>query len=204
MTTDGRHERVRLAILEAAETQFAVLGYHAVSMEHIARSAGVSRASVFNHFQSKRLILDEMAARSLRAYGDRIRDVLAMRPDSTTSAIWMLCDVMTAGLERNRALYRDVFPEIRKLSLGLDARLHSTRLKREALELLADIFRLGVQRGDVGGSVAPEHAAIAFDSLLSGAVAAWLTDPSAPPLSSILHPLCRIFLEGVSARSHEG
>ena len=42
-----------LAILEAAERLFAQQGYDGVSMRTIAREAGVSKANIYHHFDSK-------------------------------------------------------------------------------------------------------------------------------------------------------
>src|ERR1700682_6205550 len=43
----------RRAILNAATEMFAARGYGAISMEAIARSADVSKATLYAHFQSK-------------------------------------------------------------------------------------------------------------------------------------------------------
>lgn len=43
-------------VLEAAEELFATCGYDAVSISAIAERADVSKANIFHHFQSKRLL----------------------------------------------------------------------------------------------------------------------------------------------------
>lgn len=57
---DGRTRRARqrrqathVALLEAARVAFAGQGYAAVSPDHIAQVAGVSRATFYQHFESK-------------------------------------------------------------------------------------------------------------------------------------------------------
>lgn len=40
-------------ILQAATAIFLKMGYHATSMQHIAQEAGVSKLTVYNHFQDK-------------------------------------------------------------------------------------------------------------------------------------------------------
>lgn len=54
MTTPTRlTDRKRLAILQAAATQFRANGFDASSMDKIALEAGVSKRTVYNHFPSK-------------------------------------------------------------------------------------------------------------------------------------------------------
>ncbi|WP_460458026.1 TetR/AcrR family transcriptional regulator [Arenimonas alkanexedens] len=43
----------RAAILDAAKALFPARGYHGVSMDAIARAAGVSKLTVYSHFQDK-------------------------------------------------------------------------------------------------------------------------------------------------------
>ncbi|MDX6675402.1 MAG: hypothetical protein QOH11_2820, partial [Solirubrobacteraceae bacterium] len=43
----------RAAILDAAMNVFADRGYHASSIDEIAREAGVSKALIYEHFASK-------------------------------------------------------------------------------------------------------------------------------------------------------
>ena len=54
MTTPIRlTDRKRIAILQAAATQFRAHGFDASSMDRIALEAGVSKRTVYNHFPSK-------------------------------------------------------------------------------------------------------------------------------------------------------
>lgn len=46
-------DRKRLAIIDAAIAEFLANGYAATSMDRVATRAGVSKRTVYNHFQSK-------------------------------------------------------------------------------------------------------------------------------------------------------
>ena len=185
-------------ILKTAEILFAREGLEAVSMEDIARNAKVSRATVFNHFRSKRLLLDEITARSLRNYRDLLGQALENAETPTPRLLMDMFATMAQRLEANRDLYREVFPEIRKVSMGLDPQGVSPGLRREAVVHLIAIFERGRTRGDIS-TAHPAHAlAVAYDSLLSGAVTWWLQDPAGAPLAPLLGELLQIFLEGVA------
>jgi TetR/AcrR family transcriptional regulator, mexJK operon transcriptional repressor len=49
----GRSAGKRLAVLDAARAGFLSGGYLGTSMDEIAARAGVSKATVYNHFEDK-------------------------------------------------------------------------------------------------------------------------------------------------------
>src|ERR1700691_4314911 len=57
-----RRQQTRGEIIRAAFELFGRLGYEEVSMDSVAAAAGVSRATLFNYFPQKELILREIAA----------------------------------------------------------------------------------------------------------------------------------------------
>jgi AcrR family transcriptional regulator len=189
----------RELILEAAQKLFATRGLHETSMQDIADEARVARATVFNQFGSKHLVLDAITARSLTAYRDLLAAALADEKTSTSDLIRSLFGRMSTGLEANRALYREVFAEIRKISMGLDSEGLSPRLRETAFAILVQLFKRGQARGDVSRNHAAEVLATAFDSLLSGAVNQWLHDPRRGALAPLLSSLVDVLLSGAAA-----
>jgi AcrR family transcriptional regulator len=173
-------------------------------MKDIAEEARVSRATVFNQFGSKHLVLDAITARSLSVYRDLLVRALADEKTPTPQLVRKLFDQMSVGLEANRALYREVFAEIRKLSMGLDTGGLSPGVREEAFAVLVRLFRRGQARGDVTRNYAPEVLATAFDSLLSGAVSQWLHDPRKGALAPLLASLVDVMLNGAASPQRRG
>ena len=194
-------DETRELILKAAQKLFATRGLHQTSMKDIADEARVARATVFNQFGSKHLVLDAITARSLSAYRDLLAAALADEKTPTPDLIRTLFEQMSAGLEANRALYREVFAEIRKVSMGLDHGGLSPKLREEAFDILTRVFKRGQTRGDVTRKYAPDVLATAFDSLLSGAVTQWLHDPRKGALAPLLASLVDVLLDGAAAAS---
>jgi AcrR family transcriptional regulator len=68
----------RAELLAAAEQIFGERGYHGASIDIIARQAGISKALIYEHFDSKRALhaalLEEHVGRALRAAGRQRRD----------------------------------------------------------------------------------------------------------------------------------
>lgn len=61
--TDGGTGRAN--ILDAAVENFQRLGYHGTSVRDIARDAGITPASIYHHFSSKQIILQEIMEKVL-------------------------------------------------------------------------------------------------------------------------------------------
>lgn len=68
-----RRRQTRAEIIRVAFELFAKSGYEAVSMDSVAVAAGVSRATLFNYFPQKELILREIAA----ARVEKLSNILA-------------------------------------------------------------------------------------------------------------------------------
>lgn len=57
---DRRITRTRLALLEAAQRLFATRSIEGVSIDDIAKEAEVAKGSLYNHFESKEALADEL------------------------------------------------------------------------------------------------------------------------------------------------
>ena len=163
------------------------------------RTAGVSRATVFNQFGSKILVLDAITARSLENYRELLGAALRDEDAPTATLLRRLFRQMGKGIAANQNLYREVFVEIRKVSMGLDGEGVSPGLKRETFGILVAIFARGQKRGDISRAASAEVLATAFDSLLSGAVIQWLHAQRRGSLPTMLDSLIDVFLDGASA-----
>lgn len=165
----GEARTGRDAVLAAAIDHFQAVGYHGTSMRDIARSAGFTVASIYNHFPSKQRILQEIMVRVLS-------DALA----ATRSA------VLTAGHhphDRVRALMRAwlIFhterrdeavvgaTEIRSLDEAGRRLVVALRDEQEGL------FRDIVQQGIDAGAFRTPHSAEASRALIAmgTAVSSW-------------------------------
>lgn len=194
-------EESHALILKAAEKLFSTRGLDNVSMQDIAEAANVSRATVFNQFGSKQLVLDAITARSLETYRSLLHSALADKTTPTPELLRLLFERMGQGIELNRSLYREVFVEIRKVSMGLDQSGASPALRAETFAMLVTIFELGQDRGDISLEYTAEALATAYDSLLSGAVIQWLHDRRKTSLPALLSSLVDVFLNGAAPKA---
>ena len=56
----SKGERTSQAIVDAAYHLFVEQGFHATSMRQIARQAGLALGGIYNHFESKEQIFDQV------------------------------------------------------------------------------------------------------------------------------------------------
>lgn len=68
----------REAILDAAERVFVRSGYHESKMADVAREAGVSVGTLYNHFDSKEAVFLSLAERSHLAFEKAVHPVAAI------------------------------------------------------------------------------------------------------------------------------
>lgn len=106
-TTSGRPKDLekRARILQAAKSIFLKMGYHATNMDQIAKEAGVTKLTVYNHFQDKANLficaIEESCEESIRA------KQFELTPESDfRQALYLMCQ---------RALSIIYLPEAMKL-----------------------------------------------------------------------------------------
>ena len=103
-------EERRAAILDSALAVFAERGYHASSIDDIAREGGVSKALIYEHFESKlqlHVSLIEMHADELF---DRVAAAAAPGPDAAERLEAGL-DAVFTFVEERRGAWRMLFRE---------------------------------------------------------------------------------------------
>jgi TetR/AcrR family transcriptional regulator len=151
------------AILDAAVTLFSANGYNAVSMREVASEAGVSKANIYHHFDSKealyRAILDQSAddlsglvetlAEGSGSFESRIAEFAAghlQHLDGNPLASRLIIrEAFSGDNERSRMLVDQVFGGI--------------------FERIVSIFRAGQQAGALRSELDPALCA----TLLMGA-----------------------------------
>lgn len=191
----------RAVILGAAEEAFARSGYHGTSLDDVAHGAGVSKALIYEHFQSKR----ELHGSLLDAHAAEIFHRLEAAAEHGGSGAQRLSAGIDAFLryveehrEAWRALFRDAAdPEVAALV---------TRVQAQATGVIA---RLIAADSPAPANLAPgaEDRATRIEihaQLLSGAVqslATWWDDHREIPRASLVAEtmaFCRPGLEAAS------
>ena len=108
----GRRPEKTEAILEAASQLFREHGYGAVSMDQIAREAGVSKATVYAHFESKDRLFAAMIHNACRVYAEGIMPALTEMED-VRQALTQICREIERFLlaPKTLGIYRVIIAE---------------------------------------------------------------------------------------------
>jgi AcrR family transcriptional regulator len=125
----------RQAILDAALEVFGARGYHGASIDEIARTAGISKALIYEHFPSKK----ELHASLIQAHVEELFERLAAAAGTDDPGEVRLrrgVDAFLAFVEERpegwRMLFRDAAdPELAELA---------DRLQRQATALIAALI----------------------------------------------------------------
>jgi len=189
----------REVILAAAEATFARSGYHGASLDEVAHAAGVSKALIYEHFESKRVL----HASLLEAHAAEIFRRLAAAADGGGSGEERLRTGIDAFLgfvevhrEAWRALFRDAAdPEVGALVTGLRAQATAVIARLLAADPDAPVHLApGTDDRDVRVEI---HA-----QLLSGAVqwlATWWHDHRDIPRATLVDRAMEFVWHGAGA-----
>jgi AcrR family transcriptional regulator len=199
----GRREqnraRQRDRIQEAAFALFAERGFDDVTVEDVAREAGVARATVFNHFSSKQGLVEAITVQVLLAYTAMLDAALADARAPVPRLLRALFDGMGAGIENARRFQRGVFREIARLQLGFDEGGPADRVNAANHERLVSLFARGQERGEIRRDHGPETLAAAFSNLANGTITRWLFEETAGSLRQRMHGAIEVLLSPVAA-----
>jgi AcrR family transcriptional regulator len=199
----GRREIERNAqrerILDAARDLFASRGFDAVTMSDVAERAGVVRATVFNHFGSKRALVEAITAGVIDYYAEMLDQALADERSGTPALVRALFEHMGAGVEQFHGFYREVFREIMKLQVGLEEGSPAARAAERTRERLVRLLARGQQRGELSRAFDAADLESALSSLSNGTIDRWLYDDATGSLRERMRRAAEIFLGPVAS-----
>ena len=161
-----RKARVRAGLLSAARELFARQGVAATTMDDIARVAAVSRATAFNYFPSKHLLLAALV-REMEARFLHIMDTQFDQPASAAERIAALFSWTAAKVEETPELSR-VLIGASETTFGAapDSDVRTARTHRAFTRVLDAGRREGNVRRDVPTEVLAEIVGGSYAGIL--------------------------------------
>ncbi|MCX5559259.1 TetR/AcrR family transcriptional regulator [Streptomyces sp. NBC_00038] len=196
----GRRERkrrqVRDQLYAAALDLFVSQGYETTTMEQIAETADVARATVFNHYSQKVGFLEEWGARR-RA---RVAEILGSSQLEDLSTGDQLRRYLREMAELNIASRAET-----TILMDAGARVGSL-LHDRSLEIeLAKIVEQGRQRGELRTGVAADQVGAMLAASYFSTVLRWIRVEPAPfDLRDRLDGTLDVILLGILAGAGEG
>lgn len=157
------------AILDAAVDRFERAGFHGTTMRDIAQGAGLTVASIYNHFPSKQLMLQDIMARVLSDALALTRDAVLRAERHPEAQLSALVHAWLVFHTKRRAEALIGASEIRSLDPAGRRLIVALRDEQEAM------FRSIIERGVEEGTFATPHPEQAVRALIAmgTAVASW-------------------------------
>jgi AcrR family transcriptional regulator len=101
----------RAAILDAALGVFAERGYHASSIDDIAREGGISKALIYEHFSSKQELYKELLEQHAGVLFERLAAGIAEAGPAGSARLAVGVDAFYGFVEDHRVAWRMLFRE---------------------------------------------------------------------------------------------
>ncbi len=190
--------RRRALLIETARELLVSRGFHRLNLEEVARRAGVTRKTVYNHFGSK-LGLLEAIFDAVAAKGEVWRLMESAEfPDlreAVARAVEASCRLWSSDRELLRRLVglAALDPEIASVVMEREQRREATWARLVQRLAAAGMLRSGVS---------PDQAVRALMALTSFATFDTLTPPDAPPAATV--ELLLRLLDGIVDLSGSG
>jgi AcrR family transcriptional regulator len=179
-------EERRVALLESALEVFAKRGYHASSIDDIAREAGVSKALIYEHFTSKQVLYAELLEQHAGELFSALAEAISEAGRDASARLVVGLDAFYGFVEDHRVAWRMLFREAADPETA-------ALLDRITAEVTA--FVAGLIREDPGSrraqddEAAREHGVQVVAQLLVGAIqslANWWSDHQELPRQRIV------------------
>ena len=146
---------LRTAILRGAHACFARYGCERASMDDVAEAAGVSRATVYNYFTSKKSLVAEILVMERRRV-----DAIARRGlDLTLPSIDLLVEAELRHIDcALRSPYATLFTDPQTVSYTAAVVAHSSAFAEVQREYWAPVFEELQRRGDLNPELDHDEA----------------------------------------------
>jgi AcrR family transcriptional regulator len=179
-------EERRVAILDSALTVFSRRGYHASSIDDIAREAGVSKALIYEHFVSKQDLYAELLEQHAGDLFSALAEAISEAGRSASARLAVGFDAFYRFVEEHRVAWRMLFRE----ATDPEAVAVLDRITAEVTAFVAGVIREdpGSRRG-ADDRATREHGVQIVAQLLVGAVeslANWWADHQELPRERIV------------------
>ncbi len=168
----GRRERrkheTRERLVNSAIDLFSSRGFNQTSVEDITEAADVGKGTFFNYFPTKEHVLGELADLQMRRLNDGL--AAAQTGRSAYDVLRDLSQVMPRLPGRSRMMTRSLLSGL----AGSDT-VRSLILPGmiRGREVLAKVFEIGQQRGEIRSDVPAADLALLFQQSMFGAIVLW-------------------------------
>lgn len=162
-------------ILETALALFAENSYHATSISLIAKVAGISKSLMYNYFESKERLLNELIINGMQELDGFVP---AQNGFLTEAEFDYFLDASIASIKNNRMYWKLYYSLIMQSSV---MEISYAQIK----EMTAQFFVVLIDYFHRHGSENPEAEAMLLITTLDGMAIAYVNDPDLYPIDEM-------------------
>jgi AcrR family transcriptional regulator len=179
------------AILEAAGKMLAEHGYEATSLDSVALEAGVTKATLYYHFESKEAIYAGVLTRYLNESLMRVQDAIAAGGSSTDVFLRVLDSMLDDTMATTKRYIH--YQEIVRTDEDTHERIRNAQRRYE--DAVADIIRRGQEDGEIMPGDPKARAFLTIGTI--GRTARWYRPGGRIPVQEFRDMLCQFLLGGM-------
>lgn len=192
-------QRHRYEILNAAEILLAENGYYKTTMEDVAEKAEFSVGTLYNLFAGKDELYQTLIEQRFTIISDEINSLMD-EARSCREEVTLFIKGKVVLCQKYR-IFAKLYTRERLGDRFSNSNLWTDvvgPLYQQILKRLADVFRLGMDRGLFRNDLDPYDMAIGVDGLTDGFMYEWLMDPDKYNFDSRYEVMVKLVLDGVS------
>lgn len=189
-------EAYRQAIVAAAEREFTRAGFAAAKMTAVARAAGVAVGTLYNYFESKEEIFEQVIAQRSNEMHAGLAE--ALRAGTPLQKLRALVHKSLENTEQQGALFA-VFVErgaIAEYDIERIAGKLAQQEYQRFLDTIAEVLQEAVAAGELRENVSIPTMVGALSGALNGVTYAWFRRRRRGRLSAVADDLLELFLAG--------
>jgi AcrR family transcriptional regulator len=180
VSRQARADDTRVRLFTAGAELFATQGYHATSVEQIARRAGVAKGTFFLHFPTKDAIVMDLVRLQVRVATSE-RERLVAKGAAPTARLRAL--VLALGRMSDRNVSRAVLTAALQ---GGDVGSAIDHLFEGVLDLMTDDAKAAVRARELSRTTDPAMFALLLMDAFLGATLSFATNPRGRSLMDML------------------
>ncbi len=193
-------ENRRNAILKAARKLFFERGFKPVTVESIARKAELSKGSIYLYYNSKEEIYTQILLNDIDKFHERIADILPGTTNgyTATEALVRLAGVYVDFFLNDRELFRILMTfmlHTTDMNLPEDLNNHIIKTTNRTINIIEQIFRHGIERGEFPKSINLRVNRNAIWGLLNGIISLHLFTGLEAKRVDVIHSTIRAGLD---------
>ncbi len=206
--TLSRREREKLRqrsdMLKAALKLFSKNGYHNVSMRKIAQKAEFAIGTIYKFFKNK----EDLYRALIMEHADEFHNTLVKAIEEPGSEIEKIRnyievkgDIFTSKVSIVRLYFAETHGTGFNFKTGIDRKIRDKHKK--TLDLLASVFKDGIENGVFTRGNDPYCLALAIDAMTNAFLFLWLENPDEYPYPENTESILNIFFNGLCTEAQK-